>query len=958
MAADTYSLIGRQREQAELQRALAAVQQGQGGLVLLAGEAGVGKTRLAEDFLTQSGCLILKGGASETATPPYGPITMILRTYLRLRPGDLTRCGPLAKYLALLLPELGAAPDQSDRATLGEALRCAFETMARHEPTAIFLDDLQWADNATLELLPSLTVALSQIHLLLVGAYRSDEIPRSHPLRRLRHELRRLRQLSEIVVEPLNQAGTGLLAARTLNQALNPTLVAILYDRTQGVPLFVEELASALVSSGGLRSSQVGLELIPGETVPVPDTVRDAVLLRLDRLSQPARRRLEIAAVAGLDFDLELIVKLAGDEAGLEELFEYGLIREVAPGRGAFRHALTREAIYGDILWTRRRSLHRHMASQLEANGAPVEVVAEHWLAARELEQARRTLLLSAEKWYSLHAYRDAAQAAQRALEIWPEGENETQRLAVLDQLGRCAQLCGMFADAARAWREVAEGWHQINDMHRFAETQRRLATVYELQAAWGQALGARQAAAEAFATNELPGEAASERLTIAAHLHGAGSYSAALELIAIASPEAELAGRLDLMARALGLRGAVLAKLGQVQTGRETAQAGLSLALQHNLTAPAAEIYQRLASTLEQAADYSTAREVYLTAMNYCDEHGASVMGQFCMACIAGVLWQTGEWPQAITLCREVMASATNPPIVQAVAAAHLGLVYACRGEAGRARKLLFEATTQAQRNEVAALELICEWCLAMVAEQERAYTSTAEHCRLVLERWAQTEERHYVIPTLRWAATFFAGQGAKTDTRACAEALSKIATATGNPEALAALAHALGEAALLDQEAGQAARQFDQALALLRTLEVPFQRAETELRAGVALAAAGEREAGVQYLVKAHHTARKLGTRPLAAQATQALAALGEKVDRRLGQRAAHRLQQGGLTRRQLEVLRQIALGHTNQEIARDLFLSPRTVDMHVADILARLDCRTRAEAVRKAGELGLLA
>ncbi len=231
------------------------------------------------------------------------------------------------------------------------------------------------------------------------------------------------------------------------------------------------------------------------------------------------------------------------------------------------------------------------------------------------------------------------------------------------------------------------------------------------------------------------------------------------------------------------------------------------------------------------------------------------------------------------------------------------------------------------------------------------------ATQYRCLLRRREATEERHYSVPALRWAATFFAGLGAAEDTRACARALAGIASATGRGEAVAALAHALGEAALLDGNAPLAAHQFEQALDALADLELPFDRAHIQLRAGVALAAAGKREAGVERLVSAYHTARKLRAQPLAKRVAQELTTLGETVARRLGRRAAGQHEQAGLTQREREVLRHVALGQTNRDIGHELFLSSRTVDMHVRNILTKLDARSRTDAVKKAGELDLL-
>ena len=179
-----------------------------------------------------------------------------------------------------------------------------------------------------------------------------------------------------------------------------------------------------------------------------------------------------------------------------------------------------------------------------------------------------------------------------------------------------------------------------------------------------------------------------------------------------------------------------------------------------------------------------------------------------------------------------------------------------------------------------------------------------------------------------------------------------------TGHPDALAALAHALGETALAEGHADTAAQQIDRAAELHASLEIPFERAQIQLRAGVALAAAGQREAAIERLVEAYRTARRLGAAPLAAQAAAEVARLGESVERRLGRRAAADHEHAGLSRRELEVMRLVASGGTNREIAGELVLSTRTVDMHVRNILTKLRCRSRTEAAARAGELGLLA
>lgn len=954
---DSDALIGREDEQAALHEVLAAVHHGAGGIVLLAGEAGVGKTRLLEACLERSGLLALKGRTNEIATPPYGPLAAALRAYLRSRPGGLADCGPLAPYLALLLPELGPAPGPADPAVLTEAIGQAFAAIARTLPAVLVLDDLQWADNATLELVPALASALAQERLLIVGTYRSDEMGRGHPLRRMRNDLRRARLLREIVVEPFDQADTIALATGVLGRPPGPALAATLYERTEGVPLFVKELAGALALRGRLRPGEAGIELLPGADLPIPDTLRDAVLLRLDGLPDAALRLLDLAVVAGRVFDLALVAELAGGSDGYDALLERGLLVEVEPGRGAFRHALTHEAIYGDISWARRRALHRQMAERLQAAGAAPLAIAQHWLAAKEADHARAALLAAAEHACAIHAYRDAANAAQQALELWPDGAQDARRLEVLDQLGQCAQLCGMFPEAARVWRELAESRRQAGDLRALAVTERRLANVAELQGHWEQALAAREAAAQAFAASKLPAEAAAERLTAAAHLRSAGHYRAAIDLLSIAAEEAAQSRRLDLQARILGHEGNARARLGQTAEGLKLVQAGLALALEHNLASTAAEIYQRLADALEHAGDYTGAKETYLTAFDFCQANAIPATAQLCVACLTAVLRQTGEWERSMTLCREVLASEHSSAHARTVASGMLGSLYAHRGQPGRAQPLLLESAALAQRIELAAMELLAAWGLALLAEMNGAHDTVAERCRFILNRWEQIEDGHYAVPALRWAVSFFATTNAGADARACANALARIASITGQAEALSALAHALGEIALLDGDPQQAVQQFRQALDLLRDVAVPYCHASTQFRAGIASIAAHQHDAAVAHLANAYRTARKLGARPLANRIAQALETLGEPIVERLGAGAAGRFRSADLTRRQREILQLVAQGQTNAEIARALVLSPRTVEMHVANILATLDSRSRADAVRRATELGLL-
>ncbi len=339
---DAVRVIGREAERAWLEEAAAEAIAGHGSLVLLGGDAGVGKTRLVEAVATTADATFLRGAASPAA-PPYCPIVAALRHHLRRVPDALEDCGRLRGHLALLLPELGDAVAGSDRATLLESVRCGLATIAGRHPAIILLDDLQWSDDATLELLAALAATLRDLPVLLIAAYRTDEVPRSHPLRGLRTALRRDRMLRELVLEPLTPEHTAELTAAVLDVPVSPALARIVQHRTQGVPFFVEELVTALRGDDRLQSGPAGTELAGESDVPLPGTIRDAVLLRTAGLARRARATAEAAAVAGPRFEMELVAALGGGE-GLEELAASGVIVEAGGGvpRSATRLRATR----------------------------------------------------------------------------------------------------------------------------------------------------------------------------------------------------------------------------------------------------------------------------------------------------------------------------------------------------------------------------------------------------------------------------------------------------------------------------------------------------------------------------------------------------------------------------------------------------------------------------------------
>ena len=931
------ALVGRDAEQRWLDEALEGARAGAGRVVLLAGEAGVGKTRLADDLATRPGLTVLRGRADAAGGSPYAPLAQALRAHLRSDPGVVDGAGGLRDHLAMVLPELGPLPAEPHPPALAEAVRGVLAAAAADGPLLLVLDDLHWCDDATLELVAGIAEPLADVPALVLGTYRSDGLPRDHAMRRLRHELRRRGRLAELAVGPLGPDETAALAATVLGDTPSPALARTLHDRAQGVPFFTEELARALTASGALVQGPQGLEVGGEGEVPVPETVRDAVLL---------------AAVAGTTFDLVLVAD-ASCADGVAELVDRGWVREDGDGRGAFRHALTREALYADVPWLRRRALHRDLAVALEAAGAPSMEVAVHWAGAREPDRARPALLRAAAELRAVHAHRDAARAWRQALDLWPEGEDEEERLAALAGYAASAELAGEPTEAARAWREICDLLGEGRQAER-AEALRCLAAVHDMRGDRESALAARRAAAEAFAAADRPADAAMEHLGAANYLRARAEYTPAIDHARAAAAAARQAGRPEVEARALGLEGVVTAKRGDYEEGLAAVRTGLALAVGSESSSAAAELYQRLSLVIYDAGDYRSAEETLDTALALCEAGVAGAdLTTACVTCMVFVLRECGEWPRAVELGREVIASGSAVWVAEGL----LGAIHLHQGKPVLARRMLASCLAAASRVDHFNMAVDSTAALAQLAADEGAGEEAARRCGEVLARWERSEDHHYAVRGLRWSARFLSARGDLPGAHRCAEALAAIASRTGHPDALAALAHAVGEIALAQDDAVTAAEQIGRALDIHRGLDVPVDRVEIGMRAGVALAAAGERDAALERMDEAYRGARRLGSRLLSVETAREVAALGESVAGRLGRRAEADAEGSGLSRRELEVVRLVAVGRTNREIARELYLSPRTVDMHVRNILRRLGCRSRVEAAHRAGELGLL-
>ncbi|HEU5434263.1 MAG TPA: AAA family ATPase, partial [Thermomicrobiales bacterium] len=434
-------LVGRAREQRLLRDELAAVSGGHGRLIVIGGEAGIGKTALARDLAHAAAAgemLALTGHCYDlTATPPYGPWLDLAANYGRH--GNLP---PLPAALA------SGHIDQIDsQAAFFAEARACFAALAERRPTLIILEDLHWADHASIELLRHLGAALKSSPLCLLATYRIDELTRRHPFYQQLPALVRDTDCLRIDLKPLASDDLHALVAThwPLPPPARDRLVAYLERHAEGNPFFAMELLRALEEESLLRRVDGGWALGELDRVVVPSLVRQVIDGRIARLGEETRTPLALAAVIGQEVPLDLWARVAGltEEATLAIVEQAADARLLDPepdgARFRFVHALTREALYDGVVAPRRRRWHRQVAEALATQpGVSPDIVADHFQRAGD-ERAWEWHVRAGERAQRAYAWLTATERFETAaalLEDAPGLDDQRSRL-----LYRCGRL-------------------------------------------------------------------------------------------------------------------------------------------------------------------------------------------------------------------------------------------------------------------------------------------------------------------------------------------------------------------------------------------------------------------------------------------------------------------------------------------------------------------------------------
>ncbi len=989
-------MVGREPEIDVLQQALLAAQAGQGRCILIGGEAGVGKSRLLAEVrrrAVHSGFGLLEGHCSEQDVSfPYSLWINTLRGFFAWSSASeiAAQLGSLAAEFVKLLPELvlimpgvQAAPPldpESEKRRRFEALSRYMAQLAAPGPLLVALEDLHWSDEASLDFLRAFIPRIAGRPILLLATFRLDEQPPQ--LAHFLAQLFRERAAEELVLPPLTSSQAAVMIREILKLERLPgdELLDLMMQLTEGNPFFIEEVLKSLLEAGDVAGALAYPTRRSVLEFQVPSSVDESVRRRMDQLQPETRLILTLAAVAGQHFSLELLREVSEREehsllAAIREMIAAHLVVEESADRFAFRHALTREAIYATLLLRERQALHRQIGETMErlwgATGdSHAAELAYHFDQAAVWDKSLRYSRLAGEQAQRLHAPREALAQFSRAAAAAKRLDTEPSRL-IMGARAHALELLGEF-DRARADYEMAlelagsqqdrEGeWATLVDLGFLWQSRDwgRAGGYFERALDLARSLGETALVAQSlnrignwYMNRALPREARSyhrQALQLYREAQDPRGAAQTLELLGLAGyfvgeviqgaaycEEAlptlrrmdDRQGLVNTLTN-LSLRARFETEvLGDVQIERLASQseAALEIARSCDWRQGEAEALSKLASCLCRAGDYGRGMELLPRALNIAEEiqhrqTAASVHLTFGAELYTGLLAaaEAREHLESALAIAQELGSA----LLTLMATARLAEACVLQGDLGRVQGLLGPVLHSDLPGET-EMSILQRGCWSACAEWQLALGNPGRALEIVDRLLAGTVNLPDAGP----------------------QAVPRLAWLRGR--ALARLGR-MDEAAVELEGAQVVARRQGQRPLLWR-----LHTGLGSIRRGMGRRAEAERE-----FVSAHRIAEDLANSlpegALRASFLKRAMALIPTPAMPTPRQAA-RNEFGGLTERERQVAALVAEGKSNREIAEALVITVRGAEAHVTRILDRLGFDSRAEIAAWAVAKGL--
>ncbi|MFB7052512.1 AAA family ATPase [Streptomyces vinaceus] len=997
--------VGRADELAVLTDALARAAGQEPQAMLVGGEAGVGKTRLTEEFVHEAarrGAVVAVGGCVEIGAEglPFAPFSTALRTLHRLLPGELAAAAAGQEdELARILPELGDTPrgphDEESTARLFELTARMLERLAADRTVVLVLEDLHWADTSTRHLLSYLFRTLASGRLVVVATYRADDVHRRHPLRPLLAELDRLRTVQRIELPRFNRAEVRRQLAGILASEPDEDFVDSVFERSDGNAFFVEELAACQRS--GCRAG-------------LTESLRDLLLVRVEVLPEAAQRVVRIVAEGGSTVEYPLLRAVAGlseDELieALRAAVGANILLATPDGDGyRFRHSLVREAVSDDLLPGERARVNRRYAEAMEADDWLIRAeervirLASYWYCANDAAKALPAVLAASVAARRRHAYSEQLNLLVRALDLWESAPQEVRealrpvdytevyppltsgtgdpsgcdpattplkRLDLLAEATVAARFGGERERALKLTKTALRLLEEDQDPLRaawFWTERSRLVSSLARGDGWEEL-----ARAQELVKGLPPSQVHAEVLVRAAgwgmlHNPGPGNLEAAERAAAYArmlgAEEIELNARITV--------GCLLTDAGDAERGLAEMLVVRERAAELGLVMLAGRAHINLTSQLESMGRSREAVELAGQGVELVKKSRLLDTEAWLSGNMAESLYSLGRWDEAAEAARRGL-SVGQSAAPRGSASARLSYLALARGELTEAGARLTAAHAHFGTHDSQPQHRIPLYRLAVgiAAGEGRIADVRAEITDAIAYGFPLGHHR-YAWPLLLAAASAEAdARGlpvADAGRAAALEVLRGAARALATPVPVWTAHAEFFRAELLRAEARDTAADWAGVERAVRPLERPYLLARARHRLAEALlASGGDRACAASLLGEAYATAERLGSRRL----REDLALLAQRARLPLTGADAPAVPPApapdpvealGLTSRERDVLSLVAAGRSNRQIAEELFISPKTASVHVSNILAKLGVAGRGEAAALAHRLRL--